>query len=409
MTPTIESRRRKLQQLQALRDGGGIDAEAYARERSRLEAELVEAVMRGDGHAERSERVAKPASTGEQSTSSASRRLRLGLSLGVLALAVVGYALTGSPGGVFRQPTGGNAEAAATAGADGGSAASAEEMSVLVDRVAQRLKEQPEDSTGWALLARGYAALGRYAEAEPAFRKALALAGEDASLLADFADVLAAQNNGKLDGEAGRLIARALELEPDNVKALALSGSAAFDRRDYAGAVRQWERVERILPPASPFLGEVRASIAQARSLGGLPATPVTGPAPAKAEPGSTTAAAAKLGAVSGTVSLDAGLASKASPNDTVFVLARAASGPRMPLAVLRKQVKDLPLRFTLDDSMAMAAGAKLSDHAQVVLSARISKSGDALARPGDLAGQSAVVTPGASGVVIRISEVVGP
>ncbi|HEY6353647.1 MAG TPA: c-type cytochrome biogenesis protein CcmI, partial [Burkholderiaceae bacterium] len=112
---------------------------------------------------------------------------------------------------------------------------------------------------------------------------------------------------------------------------------------------------------------------------------------------------------ISGVVKLAAALNGKAAPDDTLFVYARAAQGQRMPLAILRKQVKDLPLTFTLDDSMAMSPAARLSSAQQVVVGARISKRGEAMPQPGDLQGQSAPVAPGASGLTIEIGQVVGP
>ncbi|MEP7208514.1 MAG: c-type cytochrome biogenesis protein CcmI, partial [Casimicrobiaceae bacterium] len=111
--------------------------------------------------------------------------------------------------------------------------------------------------------------------------------------------------------------------------------------------------------------------------------------------------------AVAGTVSLDPKLAARARPDDTMFVFARAADGPRMPLAILKRQVKDLPLRFKLDDSMAMAPNATLSSAAQVVVGARITKSGAAMPQSGDLEGYSAAIKPGAASVDIVIDRVV--
>jgi cytochrome c-type biogenesis protein CcmH len=111
--------------------------------------------------------------------------------------------------------------------------------------------------------------------------------------------------------------------------------------------------------------------------------------------------------AVSGKVSLSTALLGKAAPTDTVFILARAAQGPKMPLAVFRKQVKDLPMDFTLDDSMAMQPQMKLSNFDQVVVVARVSKSGGAMSQPGDLEGVSATVKPGAKGLNITIDTIV--
>jgi len=106
-------------------------------------------------------------------------------------------------------------------------------------------------------------------------------------------------------------------------------------------------------------------------------------------------------------VRLAPALAAQARPDDTVFVFARAAEGSRMPLAIVRKQVRDLPFAFTLDDAMAMAPAARLSRFPKVVVDARVSKSGQAQPSAGDLAGRSAVVANNASGVVVEINEVV--
>lgn len=397
MTRPIDTLRHKLQQLQALHAGGALGAEAYADARTAVERQIVDQVLL-DGQAVPAAPV-RP-----------SRGLQAGLIVGVLALALAGYAYTGAPGFTGAQSPA--AAAAPVAADDGSPPVSDEQVAEIVNRLAQRLKDQPDDVAGWALLARSYSAMGRHAEALPAYRKILALGGESADLLADYADALGALKNGSLDAEAAQLVQRALALEPDNIKANALAGSLAYDQRDYAGAVRQWEKVERALPRDSRMLGQVQASVAQARQLAGLPALTAAAAgadAPAVMASASASAASAAATAISGSVSLAPALAARVAPEDTVFVFARAASGPRLPLAVLRKQVKDLPLNFRLDDSMAMAPNARISDHAQVIVSARISKSGQALPQAGDLSGQAAAVAPGGRGVAVRISEVVGP
>jgi cytochrome c-type biogenesis protein CcmH len=106
---------------------------------------------------------------------------------------------------------------------------------------------------------------------------------------------------------------------------------------------------------------------------------------------------------VSGVVKLAPALANKVAPTDTVFIFARAAEGPRMPLAIVRKQARDLPITFKLDDSMAMAPDMKMSNFPQLVVGARISKSSNAAPRAGDLQGMSGTVTNGTAGITVLI------
>jgi cytochrome c-type biogenesis protein CcmH len=272
----------------------------------------------------------------------------------------------------------------------------------MVDKLAQRMKEQPDDPEGWTMLARSYSVLGRNEEALQAYSKALALRKDDPGLLADYADALAVKNNRSLEGEPIKLVERALKLDPKNLKALSLSGAYAYDRKDFAGAVRQWEKVVQFGPADNAFVQQFGPAIEEARALAGMP------PA-AKPLDASTKGPAGAASSVSGRVSLSPALAKLASPEDTIFVFARPAPGAGMPLAVMRKQVKDLPFEFTLDDSMAMSPANALSGASAVVVSARISKTGNALPQPGDLSGQTAQVKVGAKGLQIEIKDVVKP
>jgi cytochrome c-type biogenesis protein CcmH len=123
--------------------------------------------------------------------------------------------------------------------------------------------------------------------------------------------------------------------------------------------------------------------------------------------PAEVAPAAATGAEISGEVVLSATVKGKVSPDDTVFIFAKAAQGPKMPLAILRKQVKDLPLTFSLNDAMAMSPQMKLSSFPEVLVSARVSKGGQAMAQPGDWQGQSVPVKLGAKGVRVEISELV--
>ena len=265
-------------------------------------------------------------------------------------------------------------------------AVTVQQIESMIARLAARLRENPDDVDGWKLLGRSYGALGRFPEAADAYAKAAVRAPRDAQLLADFADVLAMARGQSLQGEPEKLVLRALELDAQNLKALALAGTAAFERKDFAAAVRYWERMLPLVAADSEDARSIRASIAEAQSF---------------LKPGGAAAA------LKGTVRLAPELKAKASPDDTVFVFARAAQGPPMPLAVKRATVRELPLAFTLDDSMAMAPNLQISGFPRVVVTARVSKSGSAAPQPGDLQGISAPVANDASSVNVVIDSVV--
>jgi cytochrome c-type biogenesis protein CcmH len=260
----------------------------------------------------------------------------------------------------------------------------------MVERLATRLRESPDDIEGWKLLGRSYSALGRFPESATAYAKAAVLEPRDAQLLADFADVLAMAQGQRLEGEPEKLIARALELDPKNLKALALAGTAAYARKDYATAAAQWEKMLPLVHPDSEDARAIRSNVQEARALAGI-----------KEEKKEATRA------VKGTVSIHSKVKSNASPEDTVFIFARAVEGPPMPLAVQRVKVRELPVAFALDDSMAMAPGMNLSAHPRIVVVARVSRTGSPAAQPGDLQGASAPVANDASGVAVVIDSVV--
>jgi cytochrome c-type biogenesis protein CcmH len=318
----------------------------------------------------------------------AAKSLITGLAGCLVAIAAGGYAWIGTPQALLAER---RAPPPVTP----------EQVEAFVKDLAARLQQQPDDSEGWIMLARSYAALERHTEAVPAFQRALPLRPRDAGLLADYASSLAMAGGRSFSGEPSRLIEQALALEPDNLQVLALAGTAAFTRNDFAAALRHWERMVQ-LAPDSGYVKQLQAGIDAARQRLAAPAT-----APANAAAAS--APSPSNASVSGELRLAPAIAARAAPEDTVFIFARAVDGPRMPLAILRKQVKDLPLRFTLDDSLAMSPAAKLSSASRVVVGARVSKSGDPMPRAGDLQGWSAPVAPGASDLRVEIAEVVGP
>lgn len=343
-----------------------------------------------------------------------------------LLVAVIGYLGTGRPDAIWGTPESAQVATDSTP-------PSPQQIEAMVQRLADRLKETPDDVQGWQMLTRSYMILERYDDAVQASAQVLRLQPGDPNALADHADVLALRNGRSLQGEPLALIERALRIDPRNLKALALAGAAAFDRGNAAEAARLWERVVEVGPPDSPIVQQAREGAAEARKMAAQSAT--SPPLPATSTPstdrkakgsangsatGSTvgpasgTAPGTPLGApvaqVKGVVTLAPSLASQADPQETVFVVARSAepdgSGGRMPLAVLRKQVKDLPLTFTLDDSLAMGPGMGLSTARRVVVTARVSRSGQAMPQAGDLEGSTGPVEVGAAGLKIEIARV---
>ncbi|HSC62947.1 MAG TPA: c-type cytochrome biogenesis protein CcmI [Caldimonas sp.] len=389
----LAAARARLRELKAQHDAGQLDDRAYDEARRAIERQIGEGL------------IASP----EAPSIRPSRALVALLSLFVVALAAVGYWKTGSPS-LLREPAPG-ADVAAAHPAPGASAPNPmEQVEAMVDKLAERMKNNPNDAEGWTMLARSYTVLRRFEEAIPAYARASELEPNNANLLADYADAVAATQQTANNPKSIALIERALKIDPKHFKALALAGTAAFDRGEYAVAIADWQKIAVQLPPGSELAPRVQAMIDDARSklAGGDATPPPSSSAQVAAAPAPATAAKAAAGtSVTGTVTLDPALATQVAPTDSVFVFARAATGSRMPLAVQRAQVKDLPLAFKLDDSMAMAPGMSLSSVPQLTVGARISKSGTAIAQPGDLSGETTGVTPGANNVAIRIGTVV--
>lgn len=264
----------------------------------------------------------------------------------------------------------------------------------------QKLDAKPNNARGWLQAARSYYALAQYPQAVKAYEKLTQLVPDEAMLWTEYADSVAMTQNGSLMGLPTDLLNKALALNSTYANALALAGSAAMERGDYPAAVKYWQSLYDQLPDKdSDPAKEVAAGLAQAKDFA---SRAKGGKAPAAPQ-----VAATGKERITGTVTLAGAVKAQAAATDVVYVMARAENGPPMPLAVVRTQVKDLPLRFSLDDSNAVMPSAKLSDVGSVVVVARVSKSGDPMPHPGDLQGTSATVKPGASGVKINIDSVV--
>ncbi|THJ14158.1 MAG: c-type cytochrome biogenesis protein CcmI [Nitrospira sp. CG24C] len=300
----------------------------------------------------------------------------------------------------MTQPT---AASLSAQGGPEGAHSSADALEGLVERLKQKMAQNPNDGVGWGLLARSYVGLGRYAEAAAVYENAVRLIPDDAQLLADYADTLGVVHGRKLEGKPEVLIQQALKIDPRNVKALMLAGTVAFTRKNFARAAKDWEQARANLPAdVDPEMTQqLTAAIDEARSQLGGGQSMVS----ALTEPAAPAQPAGQPRVIKGTVAMAPSLAGKGSPTDTLFVFAREMNGPPMPVSIVRATRKDLPFTFRLDDSTSPMPSRKLSSAGPVVIVARLSKSGQAMPQSGDLEGTSQPVQSGGEGIAVVIDH----
>jgi cytochrome c-type biogenesis protein CcmH len=265
----------------------------------------------------------------------------------------------------------------------------------MIQSLVDRLEQEPDDPDGWRLLGRSYLHVKRFSEARQAFDKAIELTNPPtASLLTDYAEVLALSNNSMFTGRSSEFLTRALKIDPQYPKAIWLSGFARFQEEKFLEAIKHWQYLKALLPPDSPDHESLNNYIAKATEQSGITVTNDQNPAVPKIQ-------------IKVNVDLDDALINKVSSDDVVFVYAYAAKGPRMPLAIVRKKADELPLTVTLDETMAMTPQMSLVNFSEIIINARISKSGQATPQPGDLIGKSDVLkTTEASVVDIIINHI---
>ncbi len=385
----------------------------YRQQFSELEQDLANGLLTDDQYqAARSElerRVLEETGSTDASTVTTGglvnlRFVALSLAMIIPASSGVLYWTLGNPAAMTHP-----AASAASQGGPGGDGQMAEGLNQLIEQLRKKLEQNPNDGVGWGLLARSYMAMERYADAVPIFERATKLDPDNAGLLADYADALAVHQGRKLEGRPETLIQKALNLDPHNVKALMLSGTIAYNRKDFARAAKEWEDAHTYLPSDDQESSDqLKASIAEAkRRMGGGPSMNmlVANPPMEQAKPAKPTAQSGQSRAITGKVILGPNLASKASLPDTLFVFAKDVAGPPMPVSIVRASRKDLPFTFRLDDSTSPMPSRKLSDIDTVVIVARLSKSGKAMPESGDLEGMSQPIKPGAENITVVIDR----
>jgi cytochrome c-type biogenesis protein CcmH len=389
--------------LPLLRTRGDTDA---AKRRAIEQAQRAGVMSEQEAHR-------KLAELGTSAAARAPRTVLAFLALLIPLLAILLYRTVGEPRAldpVWRDAV------AATAPATPG-AQDVLDMQQAVASLAERMKSEPDDLEGWMLLGRAYKTMERFEPAREALANAYRLAPENADVLVEYAEALVlASESRRFQGEALELLTRAVELQPDSQRGLWLLGIAAYQAENFAQAVQVWERLLASLPPDAEPRAALQERIADARQRGGLdrgegsagsPRTPAANPPEntVQGEPVESPAATPRLTV---TVDIAPELKSKIGPGDVLFVFARAAEGPRMPLAIQRLPAVQLPVTVTLDDSTSMMPAMKLSLIPQVVVGARVSKSGQATPQPGDFETLSApLANTHAEPIALTIDRVV--
>jgi len=338
--------RNRLQELAAQHQQGAISDQEYQALKNEIESNLVDDINLNQN--------TQSAETDSESNSAPdnNRALIISLCLSLPALAVLIYALTGTPEALQQNTA---------------SQASMEDIMAMVEKIETRLAAQPDDLAGWRVIAPIYKGLNQLERARRAYLQVISLGGADSATYAELADLLARISGGAFNAEARGYIEQSLALDDNNQMALWLAGVNAMQTAQPQAAVEYWQRLMPLLAGSPDQQQELSAIIAQAQAETSSASSIVTD------------------ASISVSVSLDDQLAAQAATDDVVFVVAQAKDGPRAPLAVRQLKVSDLPVVVKLSDQDAMLAQMTISAFDEIVVSARVSKSGQAIPQPGDL------------------------
>ncbi len=274
----------------------------------------------------------------------------------------------------------------------------------MIERVEEKIRANPDDGNAWALLAKSYAATSQWPQALQAYEKAIQFLPHDASVLSGYAEALAIKNNRSLNGKVVKLVKKALESDPNDIKGLELAGVMAFQDKNYAKASNYFKRLHALLPPDSQYAQDILGAQKKADSFLEKNGTTETAN-PAMEPPAGKPTGNASVATIKGIVDIAPELKSSLSANDVLFVFARSPGGGP-PVAALRASANQLPLEFELNDSMAMNPSNSLSQQKEVMIVARISKTGSAIGQSGDMEGTQSGVKVGTAGLKIQINQV---
>jgi cytochrome c-type biogenesis protein CcmH len=345
-----------------------MNAAIYREELDKLEVERASGLIQADdyeiSHAEMRQRLFQDTNEeDDRSVMGSTKKTIIGLCVFIVLLSSGLYFYLGEAPGVIAS----NAE----------QPLSREGVDKMVAEFAAKMEKDPSNFKGWAMLARAYERAGSFIDTDP-------------QLLSEYADVLATNANGNFAGKPLMLINQALKLDPNNLMALWLSGTASYTSGNYKAAVQTWEKLVNQIPPGTDEARSLEGSIAEARIKAGLP---------------SVSPSVVSGQSISGKIELSSDLKSRIKSGDIVMVIARKP-GERMPVAVLKTTITDFPMSFSLNDSLAMNPSVPLSQLAEASIEVRISKTGMAKPEAGDLISNPQIVKVGANNVRLLIDQV---
>lgn len=371
--------RKQLKALDDARTAGVLNDDEYEAKREALSATLAGVTTQF---------APRPRST---------RFATIAIALLLPAAAILLYRYVGNPNALDP--------AALVAPADHGA-----DMEQAIAGLASKLQQDPNDAQGWTLLGRAYEATQRFAQARDALAHAHTLAADNADITVAYAEALALSTpSRRIEGEPRTLLEGVLKSNPDNERGLWLFGISDYQRGHYDEAIATWQHLLAVLPKDSDIVATVQHEIAQAEAeRDGRTSSPAGDSASPSAADVAAAEAPASTPRLQVEVALDAKLRDRLAPDDVLFVYAKAAHGPPMPLAIQRLPANKLPASVTLTEAMGMLPNMKLSQFPQVIVGARISRSGNATPQSGDLQTVSAPLPVSTSAPIkLTIDQVV--
>ena len=311
--------------------------------------------------------------------------IALGAAMPVLAFGI--YFMIGNPWAineaVAQQPM-------AAAGGHG-------DFSAMLEKAIQKTEDNPGDAEAWVMLAKTHSVMQQWAEADKAYARAVQLQPKNATAIAGQAEALAILNGRVMQGKPTELVLQALAINPQEPKALELAGIGAFQENNFAQAAYYWKQLLNQLPPESPYAMDIAMAMKEAKERAeaafGKPLDKMLG------------TDKVVIQTINGTVDISPALKARIPANAAIFLFAKTADGG-MPVAAIRSEAAKLPLEFELNDSMAMNPDNRLSLHKEVIVTARISATGDAKPQPGDFEGSLGKVKVGTKGLKLVIDTI---